>query len=163
VEIVKFPHPALLTPCKEVTVFGEELKTILQNMVICMYANRGIGLASNQVGLNYCMFVMTTQEGKILFLVNPKIIQASRNIAFIEEGCLSLPGQRIDTRNRASWVQMQYQNEYGNYHTTIFDSIDSVCVQHELQHLEGKAFFLSKNISKTNRIKLAKLAGVKLK
>ena len=62
-EILKFPHPSLLKPCKPVTVFGPELRTILDAMFLTMRAKNGVGLAANQVGLDLRLFVMVTELG----------------------------------------------------------------------------------------------------
>lgn len=161
-EILKFPHPALLKPCKPVTVFGPELATILRTMYLVMIQAKGIGLAANQVGIDLRLFVMKDEDQGV-WLVNPKIIQQSTHLAYINEGCLSAPGESIDTGNRASWVNVQYQNEDGLIQTRMFGGISAVCVQHEMEHLEGKAFFQSKTITKTKRIRLCKKWGVKFK
>lgn len=162
-EILKFPHPALLKRCEPVTVFGSELKLILDTMYLTMVQANGLGLAANQVGVNICAFVMLDDNDKKLYLINPYITRSSQALAYLEEGCLSAPGERIDTGNRATWVEVRFQDLEGNQHYKIFGGIRSVCVQHEIEHLEGKAFFQNKTITKTKRIRLCKKWGLKFK
>lgn len=161
-EILRFPHPALLKPCKEVTVFGEELKLILDTMYETMVQAKGIGLAANQVGLDICAFVMVA-NGERVDLVNPVVTGNSRHLSYLEEGCLSAPGERLDTGNRFSWVNVRYQDSDGTKQSQLFGGVESVCVQHELEHLQGKAFFQTNTITKTKRIRLCKKWGLKLK
>lgn len=162
-EILKFPHPALLKPCKPVTVFGSELETLLQSMAITMRQQKGIGLAANQVNLDYNMFVMVNTVGKLLYLVNPKIIDKSKITSILREGCLSLPGEYLTTNSRPMWVQIEYQDINGNEQIDVFEGIDSVCATHEIEHLEGKAFIQSKGIPKSRRIELCTKWGLKFK
>lgn len=160
-EILKFPNPKLFEKCKEVTVFGDELKTLLNAMWETMKANNGVGLASNQVGLSYRMFVMEGKEGKKLFIVNPKIIKQSQAPANLREGCLSAPNEFITRQDRALWVQISYQDETGKQMAGVFSGVTAVCVQHEMEHLDGKAYFESESIPKSKRREIAKRWGSK--
>lgn len=162
-QIVKFPHPALLKRCKEVTVFGPELKLIMDTMYLTMIQAKGLGLAGNQVGLDINAFVMLDDNDEPLYLVNPHVIQQSPYLAYQEEACLSAPGERVDTMSRASWVNVRFQDVNGSICHKLFGGIRSVCVQHEMEHLQGKAFFQNKTITKTKRIRLCKKWGIKLK
>jgi peptide deformylase len=160
-ELLKFPHPALFKVCKEVTVFGDELKVLLQGMWEVMNKGNGIGLASNQVGLEYRMFVMMGPFREQLFLINPTIIRRSEAPANISEGCLSAPGEFILLAERMFWTQVQFQDEKGKSHTRVFQGLHSVCVQHEIDHLDGKSHLMSKSISKAHRKVLYKKWGLK--
>lgn len=168
-KVIKFPDTRLFVPCKDVTVFGPELAVLLETMWETMVAEGGIGLAANQVGLGYRMFVMegakkdekSTREK--IFLVNPKILSKSEAPANLKEGCLSAPGEFLVLPERASWTQVQYQTEAGATITRVFHGIYSVCVQHEIDHLNGKSHLLSKSLPKVTRKALAKKWGIKLK
>lgn len=169
-KIIKFPDPILFKKCKEVTVFGKELEVLLESMWDTMVDGKGIGLAANQVGLSYRMFVMEfmadvkpgSKKEKIFF-VNPKILSRSAAPAEQKEGCLSAPGEFLTLAERSAWVQVEYQNEKGEKQTRVFKGIYSVCVQHEIDHLDGKSHLLSKSLSKALRKQLAKKWGIKLK
>lgn len=162
-EILKFPHPALLTPCKPVTVFGLELKVMLDSMFETMVQNNGIGLAANQVGLDYRMFVMLGINGGCCYIINPEIISKSNIISNFQEGCLSSPGEKITTNNRSIWVRIKFQDIQGDSIIFTFEGIHAICVQHEIEHLEGKSFLQSEAISKSKRVALCKKWGLKVK
>lgn len=155
-EIFKFPSLILFKKCEEVTVFGEELKIILDNMWDTMKSARGIGLAANQVGISSRMFTMEGVDGERLYLVNPKILRKSQFSANLKEGCLSAPGDQLALSERVSWVEVAFQDETGAERKRVFKDIWAVCVQHEIQHLEGESFLESKSIPKAIRKELAK-------
>ena len=159
-KILKFPDPNLFIICNEVTVFGEELKTLLESMYHIMVKNKGIGLAANQVGLNYRMFVMKGPEGEKHFFVNPKIVSKSTTSAKIKEGCLSAPGEFLELSERSSWVKISYQNETGENKEAVFRDLHSVCVQHEIDHLNGKSHLQSKSIPRPRRREIKRKWGV---
>lgn len=158
-EILKFPDKRLFLKCNAVTVFGDELKTILENMWETMKNHYGVGLASNQVGLTYYMFTMEGLDDEKIFLVNPKILSKSVASANLREGCLSAPGEFLVRSDRMGWVEVEYQNELGEIKKRVFKGIQSVCVQHEIEHLEGKGFMQSIAIPKKKRQELAKKWG----
>lgn len=160
-KVLKFPHPALFKVCQPVTVFDTELKVLLDTMYRTMQASNGVGLAANQVGLEYRMFVMESLEGRVN-LVNPKITKTSMVVALRGEGCLSAPGEFIITGNRHDWVEVSFQDEKGTPKVRVFKGIHSVCVEHEIEHLDGKSFMNSKAIPKARRKELAKKWGIKL-
>jgi peptide deformylase len=160
VKILKFPDKALLTPCVEVTQFGPELMVILKAMLFTMLKANGIGLAANQVGLNIRAIMVLDGQDRYP-MMNPEIIQKSQHMSSLEEGCLSAPGERLLTGNRHEWVNVKYHNEDGIIKTHLFGGISSVCVQHEMEHLQGKAFFQAKTISKVKRQAICKRWGLK--
>lgn len=160
-EIIKFPNPKLFEVCRPVTVFGEELKILLDSMWDTMKASNGMGLAANQVGLIFRMFVMEGNEGERINLINPEVIKQSVAISPLKEGCLSAPGEMIVTGSRAEWVQVRYYDENGNYRNKVFTGIHSVCIQHEIDHLDGKTFLEIATIPKAKRRELAKKWGLK--
>lgn len=161
-EVLKYPDPRLLTACKEVLLFTPELKILLESMWETMKDANGIGLAANQVGLDYRMFVMSGPGEEKIFLVNPKILDFSKNPCDKAEGCLSAPNQLMRLY-RPNWVTVQFFDERGNSHSRTFTDIHSVCAQHEIEHLDGKSFLQNKVIPKKLRIFLAKKWGLKVK
>lgn len=160
-DILKFPNPSLSTVCEPVTVFGPELKILLESMYETMKAAKGIGLAANQVGLKFRMFVMEGPSGEKMFLVNPIISKQGLNLSNYKEGCLSAPGEILFTGSRTDYVQIRYKDETGKEFTRDFTGIHSVCVQHEIEHLKGENFMKSKMLSREKRKFLAKKWGLK--
>ena len=152
--ILKFPDPELLRPCVPVNVFGPELLSLLDNMWDTMYAAYGMGLAANQVGLPWRMFVMEGPKDERIYLVNPVIINQSKATVNLKEGCLSAPGEFIAIPTRASWVHVSYQNEKGEAKSAVFSGIWAVCVQHEIGHLDGESFLTNRSIPKKVRQEL---------
>jgi peptide deformylase len=151
-KIVSFPHKSLFTKTKPVTVFGPELKVLLDKMYEVMVANKGIGLAANQVELTFRMFVMEGPDGPI-YLVNPKIVWESKAPASIREGCLSAPGEFLVLK-RSAIVKVEYQDETGQTQAKLFNDLYAICVQHEIEHLDGKSFLQSKSLTKIQRKQL---------
>lgn len=160
-EILKFPHPMLFMQCDDVLVFGPELKVILSSMWDTMLSSKGIGLAANQVGILFNMFVMQGSEGEQINLINPKIVKKSKLSANLKEGCLSAPGDLLLLAERSAWVEVSFQDEEGNDKTKVFKDIWAVCVQHEMDHLKGVSFLESKSLSRDLRKKLAKKWKIK--
>jgi len=155
-EILSFPDPNLFIQCKEITVFGPELKVLLESMWETMIENRGIGLAANQVGLDYRMFTMFGPEDEKLFIVNPKIVMKSIAPANLKEGCLSARGEFLMLEERSHIVQILYRDETGAVKTGTFSGIHAVCVQHEIDHLDGKSYLQSDSLSRQVKRKLAR-------
>jgi peptide deformylase len=160
-EILQFPNSILFSKCDEVSVFGPELRVILENMWDAMKFSNGLGLAANQVGLLYSMFVMEGPDKERLFIINPKILRKSEVPANLEEGCLSAPGEILTIKDRASWVEVEFKDETGKTTKRVFKGIWSVCVQHEIEHLNGNTFLQSKSLLKVKRKALAKKWKIK--
>jgi len=154
-EVLKFPNPALFKRTAEITVFGEELKILLDSMWETMKNSNGIGLAANQVGLTLRMFVMDGPKGR-LNLVNPLLINKSTALANQKEGCLSMPGEFIIVPSRVEWVEIEYQNEKGIFKKVFLRGTHSVCAQHELDHLDGIVFAQNKSIDRRKRKEIKK-------
>jgi peptide deformylase len=160
-EILKYPHPSLFKKCDPVTVFGPELKVLLDSMYEIMVEKHGMGLAANQVGLLYSMFVMLTWDEDVLYVINPRIIRKSLVSAKLSEGCLSAPGEYLQLDERSEWVEIEFQNEKGELQKRVFNAIFAVCVQHEMDHLNGKSHLQSRSLPKMKRKMLAKKWGFK--
>ena len=158
-KILKFPNPILFKVCDLVLDIGTELKVIMDNMYRTMRQANGIGLAANQVGIGYRFFVMEGPEGRVNF-VNPQVLRYSVVTSLLSEGCLSAPGESVITGSRHDWVEVLYLDEKGKEHTKVFHGIYAVCVEHEIDHLDGKSFMEPKTIPKAIRKRLAKTWGL---
>jgi peptide deformylase len=158
-QIVKFPHPALFRKATPVTVFGEELKILLDAMYETMIKAHGLGLSANQVDLTLNAFVMQGPNEEKLLIVNPLVIARSQTRVNLEESCLSAPAESVVLKKRTHWVHVYYQDETGKRVARIFKGIYSVCVDHEMDHLAGRSFLQHKSIPKEQRKEFAKKYG----
>lgn len=138
--IVKYPDQRLKTETKEVSVFDGALKQLVDDMFATMYAADGIGLAAPQVGVDRKVVVIdVSRDGsQRLELINPHIVtQTGKKKS--EEGCLSIPGYR-DTIDRAEVVTINAYNAAGEEYTLEAGDLLAICLQHEIDHLNGILF-----------------------
>ncbi len=128
---------------------------LLQDMLETMYAHRGIGLAAQQVGLFERLIVMDVAEeqqtGAALLMANPEIIASSDTLNTYKEGCLSIPGQYGEI-TRPKEVRVRYLDITGNIQELDCDGLLATCVQHEIDHLNGKLFIDYLSALKRNMI-----------
>jgi len=138
--ILEFPDPRLRTRARPVTEFDSSLGTLIDDLFETMYAAPGIGLAATQVDVHKRVVVIDLSKDRSgqLALVNPQIL-AREGEASTEEGCLSVPGIFDDVK-RAAKVRVRYQDRTGAVIERDYDDILAVCIQHEMDHLEGKLF-----------------------
>lgn len=138
--VLHFPDPRLRHKALPVDAVGADIGQLSRDMLETMYAEKGIGLAATQVGVPKRVVVMDLSEGKDspLVLVNPEIKEKSGSEE-MEEGCLSVPGF-FETVRRAEQVVFQYLNLDGEEVEVRADGLLAVCVQHEIDHLDGKLF-----------------------
>lgn len=138
--ILQFPDPRLRAVAEPVTVFDAELATLAADMLETMYEASGIGLAATQVGVARRVFVMDISEARNdpQVLINPRISE-KRGEQVYQEGCLSFPGIFADVK-RADWIHVEAEDTEGNTVTREVDGLNAVCIQHELDHLDGKVF-----------------------
>jgi peptide deformylase len=138
--ILEFPDPRLRTRAQPVTRFDAALGTLIDDLLETMYAAPGIGLAATQVDVHKRVIVIdiSKEHDAPLVLVNPEIL-ARGGEASSEEGCLSVPGIFDDVK-RASTVRVRAQDRDGATWEKDFDEILAVCIQHEMDHLEGRLF-----------------------
>jgi peptide deformylase len=152
--ILEFPDPRLRTIAKPVTDFDDELKALVKDMFETMYEAPGIGLAATQVDVHKQLIVMDLSEEKNqpLVFINPKISVLDQELGSYDEGCLSVPGF-YETVQRPQSVKIEAQNEEGEAFTIEAEGLLAICIQHEMDHLNGKLFvdYLSK--LKRNRIR----------
>ena len=157
-EILRYPDTRLRQIAKPVTKFNDTLRTLTANMAETMYDAPGIGLAAVQVNVLLRVVVIDISEEKndLLVLINPRIIQ-QQGSAIHEEGCLSVPEVYAEVE-RAEQVTISTQNMDGKAYTFETDELLAVCIQHEIDHLDGKIFvdYLSRMKQERIRKKLLK-------
>ncbi len=139
-QILEYPDPRLRTRAVPVTVFDTALGRLIDDMFETMYAAPGIGLAASQVNVHQRLIVIDVSEGKTdpQVFCNPQILTREGVVA-TEEGCLSVPGI-FDDVERAARVRVRAQDRHGAQFERDLDGLAAVCVQHEMDHLEGKLF-----------------------
>jgi peptide deformylase len=157
-DILEYPDPRLRTVAKPVTRFDAALGQLVEDMFETMYAAPGIGLAATQVDVHQRLLVADVSEGKDQpkILVNPSITRKD-GIQVYEEGCLSVPGYCAKVE-RANQITVRAQDLTGNSFDMDADGLLAVCIQHEMDHLDGKLFvdYLSPLKQQIVRRKLAK-------
>ena len=140
--IVQYPNPILAEPTKTVTDFGEATQKIIDDMFETHYAQKNCAaLAANQLGFPWRITVIDFSEEKDqpLCLVNGKII-ASEGETNTHEGCMSLLDAGYHKVKRASIITVEYQDRYGEKKVMEADGFMAKCIQHELDHLDGKVY-----------------------
>lgn len=138
--ILEFPDPRLRTRALPVTQFDAALDTLIGDMLQTMYAAPGIGLAATQVDVHRRVIVIdiSKERNDPLVLINPEILSQEGEESS-EEGCLSVPGIFEDVR-RAAKIRLRSQDKTGALIEREYDDVLAVCIQHEMDHLEGKLF-----------------------
>ena len=158
--ILHFPDPRLRTKAVKVVDFDEKLKTLVSDMFETMYEAPGIGLAATQVNIHKRLLVMDISEDKDAprVLINPEILKMAGEEE-MDEGCLSVPGF-YESVSRAETIKVRAQDVNGDFFDIDAEGLEAVCIQHEIDHLEGKLFVDYISSLKRNRIrnKLIKLS-----
>ena len=155
--ILRYPDARLHKVAVPVTVFDENLKKLVADMAETMYAAPGIGLAATQVDVHKQVIVVDVSERRdsLVVLVNPEIVEANGE-SDIEEGCLSVPGI-YELVPRAERVKVRAHDRNGQSFTLEAQGLLAVCIQHEMDHLQGKVFIEHLSQLKQQRIR-ARLA-----
>ncbi len=153
--ILEFPDARLRTVAKPVTVFDAELEQLVQDMLETMYDANGIGLAATQVDVHKRVVVMDLSEdaSEPRVFINPEVEPLTEDLHRYDEGCLSVPGF-YETVIRPERVKVTAQNEKGESYELIAEELLAVCIQHELDHLNGKLFV--DHISRLKRDRIRK-------
>ena len=143
-DIILHPDPRLKKNCAPVGDLTDELRDLSEQMLKTMYAAPGIGLAAPQVGVLSRLIVLDCvkedgEEPRPLIMFNPEIVSSSDETSVYEEGCLSIPEQYAEV-TRPSAVEVQWMDQNGNAQSETFDGLWATCVQHEIDHLNGKLF-----------------------
>jgi peptide deformylase len=127
---------------------GDKAQEIADKMSEAMIKFGGIGLSANQVGLNYRMFVMKTEDKGIVPFFNPELTRVSQDTDMMKEGCLSFPDIYLMI-TRSKVIELKYQDVKGEEHTLMLNGLAARCVQHEIDHLNGILF-----LQRASRLKL---------
>lgn len=152
--ILHFPDPRLHKVAKPVAVVDDRIKTLVRDMTQTMYDAPGIGLAATQVDVHERVVVidLSEEQNQLMVLINPEIVWASEEIQTYEEGCLSVPGI-YDEVKRAAQVRVKALDENGQSREIEADGLLAVCIQHEMDHLNGKVFVERLSSLKQSRIR----------
>ena len=142
--ILLHPDPRLKKPCAPVTEITDDLRSLADDMLATMYDAPGIGLAAPQIGVLNRLIVMDcikdeAEAPRPIIMFNPEVIASSDELNTYEEGCLSIPDQYADVTRPAD-VDVRWIDRDGNEHTETFTKLWATCVQHEIDHLDGKLF-----------------------
>lgn len=164
--ILNFPDPRLRTKAKPVEVVDDQIRTLAADMLETMYAAPGIGLAASQVDRHIQLIVIDLSEEKNqpLVFINPKITPLTQDTQPYEEGCLSVP-QVFDKVERSAQVKIEALDLEGKPFELEADGLLAVCIQHEMDHLDGKLFvdYLSPLKRQRIREKIAKAERIREK
>ena len=153
-EILEFPDPRLRTVAKPVEKVDDELRKLIDDMIETMYDASGIGLAATQVNVHQRLIVMDLSEDQSQprVFINPEITPLTDEVAPYEEGCLSVPGF-YEKVQRPARVRIKALDRDGNTFEEEADELLATCIQHEIDHLDGKLFVDYVSRLKRDRIK----------
>jgi len=151
--ILRYPDPRLYKRAAPVAQVNEEIRTLVRDMAETMYAAPGIGLAATQVDVHKQLIVIDPSEARdsLLVLINPEIV-SREGVQFCEEGCLSLPGI-YEPVERSERITVRALNADGKEFSLEAEKLLAICIQHEMDHLEGKVFVDYLSRLKQQRIK----------
>lgn len=152
-KILEFPDPRLRTKAAPVDVVDDALRDLIDDMFETMYQAPGIGLAATQVDVHKRLLVADVSAEKTdpYVLINPQILEMD-GVAVAEEGCLSVPGYYEEVE-RAEHIRVSYLDRDGKRVEQDMQGLLAVCVQHEMDHLEGKLFVDYLSEAKRQRIR----------
>ncbi len=139
-EILRYPDPRLRTKARPVSVVDEPVRELVKAMFMTMYAAPGIGLAATQVNVHQRVIVIdvSANQDQPLCLINPEIIERHGETE-AEEGCLSVP-EVFESVSRAESIRVRARGPNNEALDFTADGLVAVCIQHELDHLDGKLF-----------------------
>ena len=150
--VITAPDPRLKKVCEPVDKVDKELRKLMDDMLDTMYEAPGIGLAAPQVGVTKRIIVVDTsredEERRPYRMANPEILSASEELFTYEEGCLSLPEQYAEV-SRPKTVRVRYLDEQNEIRELEANDLLAICIQHEMDHLDGVLFV--DHISKLKR------------
>lgn len=153
-EILEFPDPRLRTIAKPVEVFDDALRTLVDDMFETMYEAPGIGLAATQVNVHKQLIVIDISDNKSepLVFINPALEVLDESLSEYDEGCLSVPGF-YETVSRPKRVKINAIDRNGAAFEMIAEGLLATCIQHEMDHLNGKLFVDYLSTLKRQRIR----------
>lgn len=151
--ILEFPDPRLRKQAVPVDVVDDALRTLVDDMFETMYAAPGIGLAATQVDVHRRLLVADVSSDKSdpHVFINPEILEKD-GVTVTEEGCLSVPGYYEEVK-RADHIRVRYLDREGRDCEGEFEGLLAVCIQHEIDHLDGKLFVDYLSEAKRSRIR----------
>ncbi|BBM89272.1 peptide deformylase [Spirochaetota bacterium] len=155
--IIKYNDPLLREVSKPIKADSKALRTLIDDMIETMYDANGIGLSAIQIGVPSRIFVMQIpeQHEQPYVMINPCIKTFSRDLFTYKEGCLSIPGVLFEVIRPRSIV-LEYQDSDFIYCTKQAQELEAICIQHEIDHLDGK-LFLDRVTGRSHLKKLAAL------
>lgn len=138
--ILQYPDERLHTVAQPVVQIDDQLHKLVRDMAQTMYAADGIGLAATQVDVHLRIILVDVSEkgNQLLVLINPEVIKMGGKAKF-EEGCLSVPDV-YETVNRAAWIRVRALDLDGKLFELQAEGLKAMCIQHELDHLQGMVF-----------------------
>ena len=153
-QILEFPDPRLRKIAEPVTVFDEKLEVLIEDMLETMYEAEGIGLAATQVDVHKRLLLIDVSENRDSpqVFINPEIEILEDELSEYDEGCLSVPGF-YETVSRPRKVKIIAQDSKGEKFEQVAENILATCIQHEIDHLDGKLFVDYLSILKRQRIR----------
>ena len=153
-DILEFPDPQLRTIARPVKEVDERIKQLVSDMTETMYDAEGIGLAATQINVHRQIVVIDVSEERdtTLVFINPSIEVLDPELHNYQEGCLSVPGYYEEV-SRPTAVKVKALNEKGETFEITAEGLLAVCIQHEMDHLNGKLFVDYISALKRNRIK----------
>ena len=153
-QILEFPDPRLRKIAAPVSVFDARLEVLIADMLETMYEAQGIGLAATQVNVHKRLMVLDVSENKDSpqVFINPSFEVIEEELFDYDEGCLSVPGF-YETVSRPRTIQTRAQDYQGQEFELTAEGILSICVQHEIDHLDGKLFVDYLSTLKRQRIR----------
>lgn len=157
--VLHFPDPRLRRKAAPVAVVDAGVRRLAEDMLETMYAENGIGLAATQVNVRQRVVVIdiSAERDSPLVLINPEVV-GHEGMEEMQEGCLSVPGF-FDTVRRPEFIRYRYLNRQGEAVSAETGGLLAVCIQHEIDHLNGKLFidYLSPLKKQRLRKKIAKI------
>ncbi|MCH8116499.1 MAG: peptide deformylase [Proteobacteria bacterium] len=138
--ILEFPDPRLRKTARRVSKVDDDLRRLIDDMFETMYAAPGIGLAATQVNIHRRLFIadVSADQTEPYALINPEILEKD-GVIVTEEGCLSVPGYYEEVE-RAEHIRVRFENRDGEQVEMEAKGLLAVCIQHEVDHLDGKLF-----------------------
>lgn len=153
-QILKFPDPRLRIKAQPVREITADLRRQVDDMYETMYDSKGVGLAGTQVDIHYRLFTMDVSEthDEPMCVINPEIISRSGEL-YEEEGCLSVGGAAFDKVKRSAEVRLRAMDLDGKIVELDTEGLMAICIQHEIDHLNGLLFIDHLSRLKQDRIK----------
>ena len=152
--ILKYPHSSLSTPCEPVVHFDEALRQLVEDLADTMHAAPGVGITAAHIGVLLRVTVIELSgEASRTVLVNPEILSFGPTLSRNTEGSVSMPGFTEEVE-RPSTIRYRYQDLMGALHEADADGFLAICIQHEIDQLDG--IFWLKRLSRLKRERLTK-------